>query len=101
MNTQLAAYIERLIQEYALGTPIEDRDKAEMKKDIEKRLLKMINLDLLAAIPEAKSKELATLINSDPSIEKIQAFIEANIPNKEEIVAKTLLDFRAVYTQNN
>ena len=70
----------------------------QLKADMSERVAALINRRLIDALPDDKVTGLETLLDEQPNnVEAYQQFINDNLPNKQEIVNATLLEFRALY----
>jgi hypothetical protein len=73
----------------------------EVKNDLGPLLVKAINLDLYQSLNPEQRQEFDQLVDEDPEPSRIQAYLEANIPDQDQIVAQTLIKFRSNYLHSN
>jgi hypothetical protein len=74
---------------------VEPAIRVEMSKELEERLDDLITRALLDALPPAQLTEFERILG-EPQADP-QAFLAANIPNMNEIVADVLIRFRSDY----
>jgi len=88
-------FVDRLIEEKKFEN-ITDEVKNQIRQDLLSRIEDRINATILEHMPPEKMEEFSTLL--DHANEKeIQEFCHINIPKLDEIIARTLLDFRDSY----
>jgi len=95
MDSTLDAFIERLIEERKVGGVPHDVLR-QMKADLHERLLRLINAEILANMPEYALVDFEKTLDTG-SQEKIQQFCSEKIPNLTAVVSQALVDFRNVY----
>lgn len=99
-SLQLDQFIDQLIHEKFPDQTLDEAVRADMKRELADRLNQYLTLRTIETISTVKPeaiKELATLIQANPSAEQVQAFISAHIDNPDVLVAHILADFRALY----
>jgi hypothetical protein len=64
-----------------------------LDEDVRQQLVK----DLVEAMSEQDVNAFNELLDGDPSPEQVQQFIEAHVPEKEEVASRALLEFRSLY----
>jgi hypothetical protein len=70
----------------------------QLKSDLSERVTALINRRLIDALPEEKVAELERMLDEQPdNVEAYQQFMVENLPNRQEIVNATLLEFRVLY----
>jgi hypothetical protein len=70
----------------------------QLKSDLSERVTALINRRLIDALSEDKVAELERLLDEQPdNVEAYQQFMVDNLPNRQEIVNTSLLEFRALY----
>ena len=91
-------FINQLLQEAAVPESVDPEVRAQLVSDLESRLADMINRRLIDAMSEEDALGLEKLLDEQPdNIEAVQGYIEERLPNKDQVVAATLLEFRALY----
>jgi hypothetical protein len=70
--------------------------RQEMKNDLLERVERRVNAAVVAALPSEKAEEFEKLVET-ASGEEIQAYCQKNIPDIEGVIAKELLEFKALY----
>ncbi len=91
----LDQFVERLMEEKGL-THLEPSVQDEMRSDLMTRVNERLNAEMVAALPEGKVAELDTVLDGGAP-DAVRAFFMANVPNVDDVFAKTLMDFRAAY----
>src|SRR4051812_20460426 len=95
MPDVIGDFADRLLKEKSL----ENLDPAvlvEMKKDLVTRLNEYINLAVLSSVAPEYYTELDKIILTNNQV-KIQEFLQANVPNFQDVIAQALLKFRVTY----
>lgn len=95
MEQVLEQFVDRLVEEKKFPD-LDPEVMAQIRSDIGERLERRINLALIEHMPEGKLGELEAKLDADNDVE-LQQFYKDNIPNLEEVVATTLMDFRKTY----
>lgn len=88
-------FINRLVEEKGLEN-LAAESQAQVKKDLKERLERQVNAAILSRLPEQKLPEFEKLLDSGGDSE-IQAFCAANIEDLDQVIARSLLAFRATY----
>lgn len=70
--------------------------KKEMRIQLEDRLETLVNSALLAELPPDQLEHFDSLL-AHGTEQQVQDFIDQNVPNKEEVVARVLVGFRNEY----
>lgn len=99
MNEGLSVFVDRLLEERGvdgLDTEIVD----QLKNDLLERVEDRINATILENMPSHALEDFEKLLDSDASDEEVQKFCAEKIPNLDEIIAATLLEFRDAYFSN-
>lgn len=91
----LEQFADRLLEEKKMA----GLDQAILKQAKEDILIKAeehIKATIFSNIPSAKLEEFTTLMDTDDET-ALQAFIQKEIPNLEQVIAQSLLEFRNTY----
>jgi hypothetical protein len=95
---------EQVITDFLLGLltdsgmdAVSPEVKAQMLKDLHARLQDRFIATVLTNLEEDKYEEFANLIESQPSEEAVQRFIDGNVPNAAELFGQAMLKFRNDY----
>ena len=91
----IGEFIKRLIEEKNFQN-LEYEVMEQIKSDLTERIEDRINVTILENIPKEKLEEFNAVLDNANS-EEIQAFCQNNIANMDEVIAKSLLDFRNTY----
>jgi aspartyl/asparaginyl-tRNA synthetase len=94
-NNMLEAFTNKLLEEKGL-TSLDPEILVEAKKDIMEKAEDKIKATIFENIPENKLEEFNKLME-DNNEENLQKFIKETLPNIEELIAQTLLDFKNTY----
>ena len=89
-------YLERIVDS-AHGTAVPPALRAQIIQDLYGRLQNHLLTSLLQALPNEESDAFTKFMSSTPNEEEIQKFFEEHIPNYQEAMAESLLEFRDVY----
>ena len=96
---QLDAFIKEIIDTKQLPG-ITEEAKAGLVEEMRDRLFDQINRALIEAIPEDKVEALSQLLDGDDLDDaQIQAFVASSGVNVEEVTAKAMIAFRALYLE--
>jgi hypothetical protein len=96
---QLDAFIKEIIDTKQLPG-ITEEAKAGLAEEMRERLLDQINRALIDSLPDDKVEALSQLLDGDTVDDaQIQAFVADSGVNVEEVTAKTMIAFRALYLQ--
>ncbi len=96
---QLDAFIKEIIDTKQLPG-ITEEAKAGRAEEMRERLLDQINRALIDSLPDDKVEALSQLLDGDTVDDaQIQAFVADSGVNVEEVTAKTMIAFRALYLQ--
>ena len=95
MNTTIDMFVQRLIDEKKLAG-LDPEVKTQVVKDLTDRVEDRINATVLASLPPDKIPEFTKLLETGNE-EAAHAFVGANIPNLDEIIAAELLQFKHTY----
>ena len=88
-------FIDRLMEEKNLVNLSPDVS-AQMKTDLAKKAEEKVKAAIFESIPVDKLEEFNQVMEKNDEVE-LQSFIKAQIPDLEEITARSLLDFRSTY----
>lgn len=91
----LETYIDHLLEEKGLQN-MEPSVLSEMKNDLIERITERLNAEMIAALPQDKIAELNELMDGG-NAEEVRSFLETNVPDFDNVLARTLMEFRATY----
>ncbi len=98
MIAPLKIFIDRLIEEKDL-LALEPEVLKQVKADLSERLEDRINAAVLKHLPPDKLSAFEKLLDTKASDEEIQRFCREQIPNLDEVIASTLVEFQLTYLQ--
>ena len=91
----LDQFVDRLIKERNIPN-IAPEVLEQMKKDLRERVDDRINVSIVKYVPAEKLADFEQLLDNGTDAE-VQTFLAKVIPDFNEVIAKELLDFRAIY----
>ena len=93
----LTEFVQQLIAEQGFTRPIDPEVMEQLEADLSSGAIDLINRRLIDAMPEQTVSHFNALLDSDPSPQAVQAFVEHNVPNLEYVTVQALLEFRQFY----
>lgn len=90
-------FVKDLLKEKGLSANLEPAVYDRLVKDLSERAEKIVNKRLIDSLNEEQFDQLEKLTASSPDEQAVQDFINANVPNKERVVALALAEFRQLY----
>lgn len=94
-SPNLQDFVERLMTEKGYRT-LSAEAEASLKQELLQLVNDKINATIVGHIPESKQEEFGNLIDGADDAQ-LQEFIIAQVPNLQEIVSSTLLEFRRAF----
>ncbi len=92
----LQKFAEDLLKEKGLDG-VEPEIYDALVKDLATSANKLINRRFLDKMTNEQLKKFNELIETEPSDKAVQDFIDANVSNKNAVVAAALLEFKSLY----
>lgn len=96
----LDAFVDTLIQEKFANQSLDERMRADIKKELTERLNQYVTLRTIEAVsqanPEAISK-LQEIIKTDPKPETVRDFIQSHISQPDLLIGQIFADFHRLY----
>lgn len=102
MNPQLTSnqviedFLQKLLEEAGMDTASPEV-REQMFKDLKLRLNDRLFGTVIANLIDEKLTEFRQITEKEISEEELQKFIDANIPNAQEVFAQAMTDFRKDY----
>lgn len=94
-------YIQRLMQEQGIPADLDPEVRVELAAELTDRAISFVNQRLVLAMTDDVANRFADLAESGQADdEALQKFIEENVPNKDQVLAVALSDFRTLYLGN-
>ena len=91
-------FIDELLSQTGAHASADPEVEAELKLELAERCANLINKRLIEALNDEHTERLNVLLDEQPdNAEAFQKFITESLPNKDQIVAATLYEFRALY----
>lgn len=92
----LEQFVENLLVERGL-TSVDEAVLVELRADLLTRIGERLNAEMIALLEADKVEELNDLMDADAEPDVVREFFVSNIPNYQEVLARTLMDFRTSY----
>ncbi|MCX6781166.1 MAG: hypothetical protein NT003_03590 [Candidatus Magasanikbacteria bacterium] len=89
-------FLERMLDDAGIA-PDNVQLRGVMVTELAGRLQQQLILDLLDKMAEDKFPEFETLMETNPSSDRILLFLKLSIPNNDEIVAASMLAFKNTF----
>jgi Protein of unknown function (DUF5663) len=93
----LTEFIQQVMAEQNLPADLDPEVRAQYEADITEHAMALINRRLIDAMPDQAVEHFNALLDSDPSAQAVQEFVERNVPNREHVAAQALLEFRKLF----
>ncbi|HVX58843.1 MAG TPA: DUF5663 domain-containing protein [Candidatus Saccharimonadales bacterium] len=93
----LEQFAEQLLSQKGMPGNIDPEVKAQMVKDLAARAEDYLNRKLIDSLSDDQVAQFNQLLDSDPSAEAVQEFIDKNVANKQELTTSALLEFQELY----
>ncbi len=92
----LEQFVENLLVERGLAS-VDEAVLAELRADLLTRIGERLNAEMVALLETDKVEELNDLLDADAEPDIVREFFVSNVPNYQEVLARTLMDFRTSY----
>ncbi len=92
----LMTFLARMFEEAKISPTTEELRETMMKETLQ-RLQHHLLLDLLGALPENRMEDFKKIAEEKPDQEKIMNFLKEAIPNSDEIIGESLLEFKNTF----
>lgn len=92
----LEQFVENLLVERGL-TSVDEAVLAELRADLMTRIGERLNAEMVALLEMDKVEELNDLMDAEVEPDIVREFFVSNVPNYQEVLARTLMDFRTSY----
>jgi len=89
-------FVENLLIERGLAS-VDEAVLAELRADLFTRIGERLNAEMVAMLETDKIDELHDLMDADAEPEIVREFFVSNVPTYQEVLARTLMDFRTSY----
>jgi hypothetical protein len=91
-------FIRQLLQDQGVPEDLSAEVRAQLVAELTGRATDFVNQRLVAAMSEEAVGHFESLLDEEPvDTQKIQDFINTNVPDKEQVAARALVEFRALY----
>lgn len=91
-------FIQQLLQEQGATDTLDAEVRAQLTQQLTSRAYDFINRRLIDAMSDEVVEHFNTLIDNETTTpEQVQQFVATNVPNKDQVVAAALVEFRALY----
>ncbi len=89
-------FVENLLVERGLTT-VDEAVLSELRADLLTRIGERLNAEMVALLDSEKVEELNDLMDADAEVDIVREFFMSNVPNYQDVFARTLMDFRTSY----
>ena len=94
----LQQFIEDLLKEQGMPEDITEDVRQRMVQNLTERANDLINKRLIEAMNDDQVEQLNQLLDSEPhNPQAVQDFTAQHLPNKDQIAAAALAEFRELY----
>ena len=91
-------FIDEILAQSGAKASADPEVEAQLKADLTERAAALINRRLVDALTDEQTDKLNQLLDDQPdNVEAFQQFIIDNLPDKDQIVAAALYEFRVLY----
>jgi DNA replication protein DnaD len=95
-------FVKQLLQEKSLPDNLDEEVYNKLVSDLTTRVENLINKRVIESLNDEQLGQFEHIIDDEPeNTEKIQKFIEENVPNREQITTAALMEFRDLYLGNS
>ncbi len=96
ISPQVRTFLDGLLDDAGIR-PLDDLHHEEMVKELFARLDQYITAVILDALPPEYMEEFVAMSEQGKPMKEINAFVEAHVPNAQDVLTKALADFRQEY----
>lgn len=91
-------FIQQLLHDQGVSDSLDPAVREQLVHELTGRATDFVNRRLIDAMSDETVEQFNALLDDD-SLDpaKAQQFVEANVPNKDQVVAAALVEFRALY----
>jgi TIR domain len=93
----LTEFIQQIMAEQDIPADLHHEVREQYEADLTERAMNLINRRLIEAMPDQTVEHFNALLDSDPTSQAIQEFVQYNVPNREYVTAQALLELRRLY----
>jgi hypothetical protein len=98
----MEAYILQLLHDAGTPDNLDPQTHDRLVQDLTSRAAQLINRRLLESLSEDDARELDRLTDEQPdNAQLVQTFIEAHVPNSQQVITQALVEFRELYLGNH
>jgi len=96
--SEIRAYLEDILR--AANMPnIPEPQKENMIQELYSRLDQFLITTIAEYLPEDKVEEFAKMADTNPTAEQIQQYLQANVPNVQDVFTVAFAQFRKLYLE--
>lgn len=92
----LTEFVQQLLTDQGFAHP-DPEVRAQLEADLTDSAIRLVNRRLIDAMSEQDVERFNALLDRDPSPQTVQQFIEQHVPNREQVTALALVEFRQLY----
>lgn len=89
-------FVENLLIERGM-MGVDEAVLSELRADLMTRLGERLNAEMVVLLDADRVEELNDLMDADAEVDVVRDFFISNVPNYQEVFARTLMDFRTSY----
>jgi hypothetical protein len=93
----LTEFIQQIMAEQDIPADLDPEVRAQYEADLTERAMDLINRRLIDAMPDQTVGHFNALLDSDPTPQAVQEFVQYNVPNREYVTTEALLELRRLY----
>lgn len=91
-------FINKLLQEQGVPEDLDPQVRTQLIAELTGRVMDFMNRRLVDAMDEDALNGFQALLDTDPTDPAVvQDFISAHVPDRDKVITKALIDFRAIY----
>jgi TIR domain len=93
----LTEFIQQIMTDQGIPADLDPEVRAQYEADLAEFATDLINRRLIEAMPDQTVEHFNALLDTDPTSQAIQEFVQYNVPNLEYVTAEALLELRRHY----
>lgn len=94
----MEAYILQLLHDSGVPADLDEATQAQLVADLTARANDLINRRMIESLDDEQLAQFNDILDNHPDdAAAMTAFIDQNVPDKQEIAARALLEFRSLY----
>ncbi len=92
-------FIDQLMKDANFGKDLAPEVLEQVRHDLTTRATDMVNRYIIDSMSDEVFKQFETMMSQEGDLDPktVQDFIEQNVPNREEVATRALIEFRSIY----